>query len=47
MAMLRKDNKEREDAAEREFQAKSAVKRKNTLKIMKQQTGNEDLEQTS
>lgn len=46
-AILRKDVKDREQAAEEEYQAKSAIKRKNTLKIMKQKTGNDDLEQTS
>ena len=47
-AILRKDVKDREEKAEEEYQAKAAIKRKNTLKIMKQKTGNDDLvEQTS
>ena len=47
MALLRKDVKEKESSNEAEYAAKAAMKRKNTVKIMKQQADNGDLEQTS
>ena len=47
MALLRKDVKEKESSNEAEYAAKAAMKRKNTVNIMKQQADNGDLEQTS